>query len=52
MDLHSGKLHKEFHETLDQKLIDLAKFQAANPEDPEFHEAHKEDGQAKVCLCF
>ncbi|PAV76920.1 hypothetical protein WR25_23676 [Diploscapter pachys] len=47
MDLHSGKLHKEFHETLDQKLIDLAKFQANNPEDPEFHEAHKEDGQAK-----
>ncbi|KIH57943.1 hypothetical protein ANCDUO_11861 [Ancylostoma duodenale] len=30
MDLHSGKLHKEFHETLDQKMIDLAKFKAEN----------------------
>ncbi|KAK6015253.1 hypothetical protein OSTOST_19324, partial [Ostertagia ostertagi] len=30
MDLHSGKLHKDFHETLDQKMIDLAKFKAEN----------------------
>uniref|UniRef100_A0A1I7XRS8 Zinc finger, CCHC-type n=1 Tax=Heterorhabditis bacteriophora TaxID=37862 RepID=A0A1I7XRS8_HETBA len=30
MDLHSGKLHKEFHETLDQKMLDLAKFKAEN----------------------
>ncbi|VDL76274.1 unnamed protein product [Nippostrongylus brasiliensis] len=30
MDLHTGKLHKEFHETLDQKMIDLAKFKAEN----------------------
>lgn len=26
IDLHSGKLHKEFHETLDQRLADLQKF--------------------------
>uniref|UniRef100_A0A0K0E4T2 Thioredoxin domain-containing protein n=1 Tax=Strongyloides stercoralis TaxID=6248 RepID=A0A0K0E4T2_STRER len=26
LDLHSGKLHKEFHETLDQRLLDLQKF--------------------------
>lgn len=28
MDLHSGKLHKEFHENLDQRMIDLAKAKA------------------------
>lgn len=25
MDMHSGKLHKEFHETLDQRIADLQK---------------------------
>ncbi|CAJ0931546.1 unnamed protein product, partial [Mesorhabditis belari] len=30
MDLHSGKLHKEFHESLDQKMMDLAKFKQEN----------------------
>ena len=25
LDLHSGKLHKEFHETLDQKVAELQK---------------------------
>ncbi|KAJ1354867.1 hypothetical protein KIN20_011940 [Parelaphostrongylus tenuis] len=30
LDLHSGKLHKDFHETLDQKMIDLAKFKEEN----------------------
>ncbi|CAP35257.1 Protein CBG17689 [Caenorhabditis briggsae] len=29
MDLHSGKLHKEFHENLDQRMIELAKAKAA-----------------------
>ncbi|CAI4225418.1 unnamed protein product [Auanema sp. JU1783] len=33
MDLHSGKLHREFHETLDQKMIELAKFKAENTVD-------------------
>ncbi|CAI5446952.1 unnamed protein product [Caenorhabditis angaria] len=28
-DLHSGKLHKEFHENLDQKMVELAKAKAA-----------------------
>ncbi|CAB3405862.1 unnamed protein product [Caenorhabditis bovis] len=28
MDLHSGKLHKEFHENLDQRMIELAKAKA------------------------
>uniref|UniRef100_A0A0N4Z011 Thioredoxin domain-containing protein n=1 Tax=Parastrongyloides trichosuri TaxID=131310 RepID=A0A0N4Z011_PARTI len=26
LDLHSGKLHKDFHDTLDQRLADLQKF--------------------------
>lgn len=30
LDLHSGKLHKDFHETFDQKMIDLAKFKEEN----------------------
>lgn len=30
MDLHSGKLHKDFHENLDQKLVELAKFKEDN----------------------
>ncbi|CAD6193533.1 unnamed protein product [Caenorhabditis auriculariae] len=29
MDLHSGKLHREFHENMDQRMIDLAKAKAA-----------------------
>lgn len=45
MDLHSGKLHKEFHETMDQKMIDLAKFNAENPEGHD-HGAAK-DGEAR-----
>ncbi|GMT23619.1 hypothetical protein PFISCL1PPCAC_14916, partial [Pristionchus fissidentatus] len=46
MDLHSGKLHKEFHENMDQKMIDLAKFNAENP--PEGHEhGGAKDGEAR-----
>ncbi|KAF8373060.1 erp-44.2, partial [Pristionchus pacificus] len=45
MDLHSGKLHKEFHETMDQKMIDLAKFNAENPEGHDHGTA--KDGEAR-----
>ncbi|KAK6047148.1 hypothetical protein COOONC_15346 [Cooperia oncophora] len=44
MDLHSGKLHKDFHETLDQKMIDLAKFKAENGITDEDLEDNREAG--------
>ncbi|MFH4983847.1 hypothetical protein AB6A40_010556 [Gnathostoma spinigerum] len=32
MDLHSGKLHKDFHDTLDQKVAELQKLAAEQPD--------------------
>ncbi|VDN20252.1 unnamed protein product [Gongylonema pulchrum] len=32
LDLHSGKLHKDFHENLDQKVMDLQKLALERPE--------------------
>lgn len=32
LDLHSGKLHKDFHESLDQKMLDLQKLALEKPE--------------------
>ncbi|KJH43450.1 thioredoxin [Dictyocaulus viviparus] len=46
MDLHSGKLHKDFHETLDQKLIDLAKFKEKHGiTDEDLEDNRENDGQ-------
>ncbi|CAJ0569988.1 unnamed protein product, partial [Mesorhabditis spiculigera] len=42
-DLNSGKLHKEFHESLDQKMMDLAKFKSENG----IEEEHEQDGDAR-----
>lgn len=45
MDLHSGKLHKEFHENLDQKMLDLAKFKAENGiNDEDLEDNRHQDG--------
>ncbi|KAH7699896.1 Protein C06A6.5, partial [Aphelenchoides avenae] len=40
LDMHSGKLHKEFHETLDQRIADLQKL-ALEQQDQE------QDGEAR-----
>ncbi|VDP05479.1 unnamed protein product [Heligmosomoides polygyrus] len=51
MDLHSGKLHKDFHETLDQKMIDLAKFKAENGiADEDLEDKREEEGQMPSAL--
>jgi endoplasmic reticulum resident protein 44 len=45
LDLHSGKLHKEFHETLDQRIAELQKLAIEQAE--QFGEEAAKSGEAK-----